>query len=242
MFFKREFLRSKRTDELLRIHIQKTPQQHPRGAAPGPRREAGPPGGSFALKGAPRRRTRPSLSRSSAAGRPPPDEPRLRPGSVTAAHPHRTRRALRNSDLFSCDPTQRADQRNLFQQSVNKLSAQTTPSSLGTSCASYYFCSSVQCHACQKSEHRFPIVTQLGAGSCEAFRTSVRLHLGQHPAAGGQRPEEAGLFPSEKPEGNSMQQYEPKMTFRTVTKNLEHYLMLSVRVSINRAALPHLSC
>lgn len=32
------------------------------------------------------------------------------------------------------------------------------------------------------------------------------------------------------------------MTFHVVTKNLEHNLMLSVRVSINRAALPHLSC
>lgn len=53
------------------------------------------------------------------------------------------------------------------------------------------------------------------------------------------------IIPHEKKkllQRNSKKLYEPKMTFHVVTKNLEHEIMLSVIVSINRAALSHLSC
>lgn len=50
------------------------------------------------------------------------------------------------------------------------------PPSVCVWCGLYYFYSSVKCHTCQESEHRFSIVTWFCDGSCETFKTYRYFH------------------------------------------------------------------
>lgn len=65
---------------------------------------------------------------------------------------------VHNPVQFPCifDPSQQTDQRDLFQQSVNKLSVQTTPSSVCVLCGLYYFYSSLSVTLVKRVNATFP--------------------------------------------------------------------------------------